>query len=143
MATGIIQANSGAKDKGVKSFIKGKTGGHKGTHQVIGQKIRFNLGKAFDLEQVLAAVENSYDDGSQSSHSNKESQAPAPSSGSSTGNLTSEQWTWIADDGIWHHYVNGVDEWLAPTSDQDSDWIYSHSQRKYFIRHATGAVQWQ
>jgi len=36
MATGIIQANSEAKDKSVKKFIKGKTGGHKGTHQVIG-----------------------------------------------------------------------------------------------------------
>jgi hypothetical protein len=35
MATGIIQANSEAKNKAVKSLIKGSSGGHKGTHQII------------------------------------------------------------------------------------------------------------
>ena len=50
MATGIIQANSEAKNKAVKGFIKCSTGGHKGTHQVIGEKIRFVLGSNFDVE---------------------------------------------------------------------------------------------
>ena len=58
MATGIIQANSQAKDNTVKAFLKGKTGGHKGTHQVIGQKIPFQLGEEFDVEQLAGAVEN-------------------------------------------------------------------------------------
>ena len=143
MATGIIQANSGAKDKGVKSFIKGKTGGHKGTHQVIGQKIRFDLGTSFNLDQVLAAVENPYDDAGQGSSSRRELQGSSSASGSGTGSSSSDQWTWVAADGIWHRKVNGIDEWMAPTTSKDSDWIYSPSQRKYFIKHANGAVQWQ
>lgn len=57
MATGIIQANSQATDKTVKAFIKGKTGGHSGTHQVIGQKISFGLGDKFDVEALAEAVE--------------------------------------------------------------------------------------
>ncbi|KAE8152192.1 hypothetical protein BDV25DRAFT_151500 [Aspergillus avenaceus] len=57
MATGIIQANSQADDKSVKSFIKGSTGGHRGTHQVIGEKIRFGLGEKFNVEDVAGAVE--------------------------------------------------------------------------------------
>lgn len=65
MATGIVQANSEAKDKGVKAFVKGKTSGHRGTHQVIGQKIRFNLGYNFNVEEVAAAVENPYSEAGQ------------------------------------------------------------------------------
>ena len=57
MATGIIQANTQADDNTVKAFIKGKTGGHRGTHQVIGEKIRFGLGDKFDTEEVAGAVE--------------------------------------------------------------------------------------
>jgi hypothetical protein len=57
MATGIIQANSEATDRTVKEFIKGRTGGHAGTHQVIGQKIRFSLGDQFKVEEVAGAVE--------------------------------------------------------------------------------------
>lgn len=57
MATGIIQANSEAEDKTVKKFIKGSTGGHKGTHQVIGEKIKFGLGDKFQVEEVASAVE--------------------------------------------------------------------------------------
>jgi len=57
MATGIVQANSEATDKTVKDFIKKKTGGHRGTHQVIGEKIQFALGEKFDVESVAAAVE--------------------------------------------------------------------------------------
>ena len=58
MATAVIQANSEATDKTVKAFIKGKTGGHRGTHQVIGQKIPFKLGEKFNVEELAAAVEN-------------------------------------------------------------------------------------
>lgn len=57
MATGIIQANSEATDKTVKDFIKGKTAGHRGTHQVIGQKIKFGLGDQFDVEVLANSVE--------------------------------------------------------------------------------------
>lgn len=57
MATGIVQANSQATDTTVKAFIKGKTGGHRGTHQVIGQKIRFGLGDKFDVEKLAESVE--------------------------------------------------------------------------------------
>ena len=61
MATGIIQANSEATDKSVKDFIKGKTGGHRGTHQVIGEKIPFGLGDDFDVEALASAVEDTKD----------------------------------------------------------------------------------
>ncbi|KAJ6012625.1 hypothetical protein N7522_002980 [Penicillium canescens] len=57
MATGIIQANSQASDTTVKAFIKGKTGGHSGTHQVIGQKIPFALGDKFNVETLAKSVE--------------------------------------------------------------------------------------
>ncbi|OGE47110.1 hypothetical protein PENARI_c063G02580 [Penicillium arizonense] len=57
MATGIIQANSQATDTTVKAFIKGKTGGHSGTHQVIGQKIPFALGDKFDVDKLAESVE--------------------------------------------------------------------------------------
>ncbi|KAI9747376.1 MAG: hypothetical protein M4579_007479 [Chaenotheca gracillima] len=57
MATGVVQANSGATDKSVKEFAKGATGGHKGTHQVIGEKIKFGLGDKFDVEDVAGGVE--------------------------------------------------------------------------------------
>ncbi|GKZ94718.1 hypothetical protein AnigIFM59636_008444 [Aspergillus niger] len=57
MATGIIQANSQAEDRTVRNFIKGKTGGHRGTHQVIGEKISFSLGDKFKVDEVASAVE--------------------------------------------------------------------------------------
>jgi len=57
MATGIIQANSEAKNKAVRSFIKGSSGGHKGTHQIFGEKIRFVLGSNLDVEAVASAIE--------------------------------------------------------------------------------------
>jgi hypothetical protein len=57
MATGVIQANSQATDRTVKDFLKGRTGGHAGTHQVIGQKISFGLGEKFKVEDVAGAVE--------------------------------------------------------------------------------------
>jgi len=57
MATGIIQANSEAQNKAVKSFIKGQTGGHKSTHQVIGEKIKFVLGSSMNVEAVASAIE--------------------------------------------------------------------------------------
>lgn len=48
--TGIVQANSEATDRTVMEFIKKSSGGHKGTHQVIGQKIKFGLG---DVAKVV------------------------------------------------------------------------------------------
>src|SRR5690348_2001122 len=57
IATGFIQANSEAKSNAVRGFIKGRTGGHEGTHQIIGDKIRFGLGSYFDLEAVASAIE--------------------------------------------------------------------------------------
>lgn len=56
MATGIVQANSQADDRTVRKFIKGKTGGgkgHRGTHQVIGEKIRFGLGDKFKINDCI------------------------------------------------------------------------------------------
>ena len=55
-ATGIIQVNTEATNHQVKKFIKGKTGGHKGTHQVI-EKIRFPLWPNLDVEALVQAIE--------------------------------------------------------------------------------------
>lgn len=57
--TGIVQANSEATDRTVMEFIKKSSGGHKGTHQVIGQKIKFGLGDKFNVEDVAKAVKES------------------------------------------------------------------------------------
>lgn len=58
MATGIVQANTEATDKTVKDFIKKKNKGpHKGTHKVIGEKIRFGLKENFDVEKVAEEIE--------------------------------------------------------------------------------------
>ncbi|KAL4950824.1 hypothetical protein BDW69DRAFT_171269 [Aspergillus filifer] len=56
-ATGIIQANREATDWTVIEFNKGSTGGHAGTHQVIGNKIYFGLGEDFKVDEVAGAVE--------------------------------------------------------------------------------------
>ena len=57
MATGVVQANSRPKALAVKEFLKGTTGGHKGTHQVIGEKVPFKLGDESEVERVAAAIE--------------------------------------------------------------------------------------
>lgn len=139
MATGIIQANSEAKDKSVRKFLKGKTGGHRGTHQIIGEKIRFNLGYSFDVEAVAAAVENPYD--IRLDTHTKDGASGESGSGSGYAGSSSD-WVWWANEGIWHRQRSGIDEWRAPESDADSDWIYSTRQRKYFVKHASGAVSW-
>lgn len=56
MATGIIQANSEAKNNAVRDFLKGRTGGHRGTHQVIVEKISFPFGTQLDIEVVAGAI---------------------------------------------------------------------------------------
>ncbi|CZT52707.1 uncharacterized protein RSE6_14067 [Rhynchosporium secalis] len=146
MATGIIQANSGAKDKGVKAFVKGKTDGHRGTHQVIGQKIRFNLGYDFKVEEVAAAVENPYDEGMQGVTFQGASSLGS-GSGSGSGSAigvgpTPTDWVWWSDEGIWHRQINGLDAWKAPENKADSDWIYSNRKRNYFMKYADGTVVW-
>ena len=55
---------------------------------------------------------------------------------------SSSEWVWWDDEGLWHRQTNGVDEWLAPECDADSDWIYSTRQRQYFVKYANGAVVW-
>lgn len=57
MATGVIQANSLRKPYLSKKFIKGATGGHKGTHQVIGENISFKIGDESEVERVAKAIE--------------------------------------------------------------------------------------
>jgi hypothetical protein len=46
-------------DKTVKDFIKGKTGGYWGTHQVNGEKIKFGLGDQFNAKALASTVKNS------------------------------------------------------------------------------------
>ena len=62
---------------------------------------------------------------------------------SGSGGSSSSEWVWWGNEGIWYRTINGVDEWYAPESDADSDWIYSNRQRNYFFRYANGAIVWQ
>ena len=97
-----------------------------------------------DLKRQIADVWKAAaaDDNKEKGESSS-SQGGAGGSGSGNGGSSSSEWVWWNDEGIWHRQINGVDEWYAPTSDADSDWIYSKKQRKYFIKYANGAVLWQ
>lgn len=115
MATGIIQAKSGAKDKTVKAFVKERTGGHKGTHQVIRQKIKFGLGYNFDVEKVAAVEEDpsgygetaidSSSPGESSSRGQSSKGGPKPAE-NEQGNAIESGWEWDKEMNM-NRYWNG------------------------------------
>ena len=131
-ATGIIQANSGATNKQVKEFIKGKSGGHRGTHQVI-EKIRFPLGPNLNIEALANAVEHrsEYADASGS-----ESATTAPQSG----------WTRSEEyQQIWLQNGDGSYEWLklyVPDGDLMHEWQYSAECQRSYRYKEDGKFEW-
>ncbi|KAF4635104.1 hypothetical protein G7Y89_g2990 [Cudoniella acicularis] len=133
MATGIIQANSEAKNKAVKGFIKGSSGGHKGTHQIIGEKIRFVLGSNFNVEAVASAIEKGgVDDGE-------------AATGSATGDTSSESsWTWSTEHGRYYRMKSDETyEWSAASeAASDGEWTWSPEHRRYYRRKADGTDEW-
>ncbi len=115
MATGIIQANSEAKNKAVKGFIKGSTGGHKGTHQIIGEKIKFSLGSSFNVEAVASAIEEG----------GEAATGPGSATGSGTPGPSSQPgWTWSAEHGRYYRMTrDGTYEWWAASeAASDREW---------------------
>jgi hypothetical protein len=113
-ATGIVQANSGAKDKSVKAFIRGRTGGHQGTHQVI-KKISFYLGDHFDANAFADKIE---DEGV-----GKAAVASASSSRTVGDEIKQSEWTWSKDKN--HYYRQGAEGWLpwaAPAVVEEWTW---------------------
>lgn len=131
MATGIIQANSEAQNKAVKDFIRGKTGGHKGTHQIIGEKIRFGLGAYFDADAVARAIENEGAGGGE-----------AVTSGVAT---SATQWAWsIEHNKFYRINTDGTYEWQdPPKAASGGEWTYSKEYRKYYRHKADGTYEWQ
>jgi hypothetical protein len=137
LAVARIQVNKDAKDPGAKEFLrKGNKGsGHKTTHKNLAE-IPFSQTN-FDETEFQKQIADAW----RASGANDDNVGEG--SGSGSGGSSSSEWIWWNDEGIWHRQINGVDEWLAPESDADSDWIYSTRQRKYFIKYANGAVVWQ
>lgn len=139
-AVARIQVNKGAKDHGAKEFLKkGNKGAHKTTHKNLAE-ITFSQSD-FDEASMIRQIADSWKtaDGDDGVAEGSSSQG-AGGSASGTGG---SEWVWWTDEGIWHRQINGVDEWSAPPSDTDSDWIYSTRQRKHFIKYSNGAVVWQ
>jgi hypothetical protein len=118
VATGIIQANSEAKNESVKKFIKGRAGGHGGTHQVIA-KIPFYLGDYFNVDAFVNAVESGGSGGSATASGSASGTAAGATAGGAAENEQSK-WTWMTDqNGRWHYYRlksdgTGWEAWTAP-----------------------------
>lgn len=103
-ATGIVQANSGAKDKSVKAFIRGRTGGHQGTHQVV-KKISFYLGDHFDANDFADKIEDAeVGEGTVASASTSRT---ARTAGVEIGQ---SEWTWFKDQNL--YYRHGAEGWV-------------------------------
>jgi hypothetical protein len=141
MATGIIQANSEAKNNAVRGFIKGHTGGHKGTHQIIGEKIRFVLGSNFDIEAIASAIENGgVDDGKAAAGS-----AAETAMGGVIGDTSPRSgWIWSTEHGRYYRIkANGTYEWSAASEEvSDGEWIWSPEHRRYYRLKADGTDEW-
>jgi len=134
MATGIIQANSEARSSAIKDFVKGSTGGHKGTHQVIGEKIRFGLGVYFDAEGVAQAIENEGAGG--------EATAGTATRAAAGG---ANQWTWSSEHKkFYRRGSDGTYEWQdPPNAVPDGEWKYSQQYRKHYRLKPDGTYEWQ
>ena len=136
IATGIIQANSEAQNKAVKSFIKGHTSGHKGTRQVIEEKIRFVLGSNLDVEAVARAMERGgVDDGAA---------AVGSATGSTSGASLTSDWTWSTEHSRYYRKKSdGTYDWSeASEAASDGEWTWSAEQRRYVRYKADGTVEW-
>jgi hypothetical protein len=129
-----IQPNAGKVPSTIREWRE-KNGG---THAVMGVMYVKKGGSVDDVAAGWDAFEREF----KGSGSGEDSSSQG-GTGSGTGGSSSSGWDWWKDEGIWHRQINGVDQWRAPESTTDSDWIYSTKQRKYFIKYANGAVQWQ
>ncbi|KAH8157474.1 hypothetical protein CIB48_g10771 [Xylaria polymorpha] len=132
-----IQPNAGKVDSTIRHWREK----HGGTHAVMGVMY---VKKDGSVEDVAVGWDNFAKEFKGSTSGEGSSSAgEAGGSGTGTGGSSSSEWVWWGDEGIWYRQINGVDEWYAPESGEDSDWIYSNRQRKYFIKYANGAVVWQ
>jgi hypothetical protein len=140
MATGIIQANSEAQNKAVKSFIKGHTVGHKGTHQVIGEKIRFVLGSNLDVEAVARAIESGGVDDVAAAVGSTDRTA----TGSTSGASSTSDWTWSTEHSRYYREKSdGTYEWSEKSEVvSNGEWTWSAEQRRYYRYKADGTVEW-
>lgn len=133
-ATGIIQINTEATNHQVKNLMKGKTGGHKGTHQVI-EKIKFPLGPSLDVEALAQAIEAP---GTQYTHA----------SGSGSGTDASQSgWNWSEEhQQLWRLREDGSSEWLKPFVPQGNlmhEWQYSKELNSWYRYKEDGFFEWQ
>jgi len=145
MAIAYLQVNKDAKDPGAKVFLrKGNTGsGHKTTHKVLAairfSQVDFNettlqaqLTEAYKYTNTVADLPDHDNAGEGSS-----SQAAASSAGS-------EEWYYLKEEGLSYRIVNGNTEFrVNPPVKVNSDWIWSSTYTRYFIKKADGSVEWQ
>ena len=141
-----IQVNKDAKDPGAKEFLrKGNKGsGHKTTHKNLAE-IPFSQTN-FDETEFQKKIADAWrGSGADDDNAGEGSSSQGGVAGSGYGAVSSSssEWVWWNDEGIWYRQINGVDEWSAPASGADSDWIYSTRMRKYFVRYSNGSVVWQ
>lgn len=128
MATGIIQANSKAKDKIFKNFIRGNIGSEKGTHQIVGEKIRFGLVNALDIEAVASVIEHGGIGG--------DIFATQSATGDKTASTSSQSnWNWSDEHARYYRQKSdGASEWwvapktgsqMASDARTDGEWTWS------------------
>lgn len=139
-----IQPNAGKVPSTIREWRE-KNGG---THAVMGVMYVKKGGSVDDVAAGWATFEGEFKgsgsgEASSSQGGAGDTRSVTGGSRSVTGGSSSSEWVWWADEGIWHRQTKGVDEWMAPASDADSDWIYSTKERKYFLKYANGAVVWQ
>jgi hypothetical protein len=132
----IIQANRETKNPSLKKFLKGATRGHKGTHQTIGDKIHFALGKKMNAESVATAIENA---GIGAGFIMK-----APERGKDA-----KEWTWDEEKNKMFRIKNdGKPEYRdppaaeVPETREEERWEYSKEFRKHYCRGVDGRYKW-
>lgn len=145
IAMGIIQANSKAKDKTIKDFIGGSTGSHEGTHQIIGEKIKFGLGNVLDIGAVASVIEDGAVGG--------DIFANQSATGDTTASTSSQSiWNWSTENSQYYRQKSdGASEWwVAPkmgsqtASDArtDGEWTWSSEHQRHYRFKADGKYEW-
>lgn len=145
MATGVIQANSGAQSPAVRDFLKGSSGAHKGTHQIIGEKIRFGLGSNFNVEAIATAIERGGADGGELVTAFGGEAAPRSALGGTSGAAPLKGgWTWSAEHGNYYRTTNDdiPEWWKAGETESNEEWTWSPETGRYYCLKTDGTYEW-
>jgi len=145
MAVAYLQVNKDAKDPGAKEFLRNgnKGSGHKTTHKVLAA-IRFSQ-VDFNEMALQAQLREAYKYPNPvpnpPDHDNAGEGSSSQAAASSAG---SEEWYYLKEEGLSYRAVNGHTEFCVnPPVNVDSDYIWSPTYKRYFIKKVDGSVEWQ